>query len=151
MATGPTAWRLLTNAQTASCRPKPVLHCAKEQWAVQSFDNKLSVPVAAQQALHSSWEPALHELRASDLSAVGCLSGRAWFSYVRLFYIGERDMRCDADRLSIRLQFPRDPDLTLTFFDRARRATSSLAAPGPRAYDLIDSLVLQDVCIDNVM
>ena len=48
--------------------------------------------------------------------------GRAWFSYVRLFYIGEHDMRCDADRLSIRLQFPSDPDLTLQFFDRARHA-----------------------------
>jgi hypothetical protein len=36
-------------------------------------------------------------------------------------------MRCDADRLSIRLQFPSDPDLTLTFFDRARHATPRLA------------------------
>ena len=60
---------------------------------------------------------------ASELSAVSCLSGRSWFSYVRLFYVGERDMRCDADQLSIRLQFPSDPDLTLRFFDRARHAT----------------------------
>ncbi len=47
---------------------------------------------------------------------------RSWFTYVRLFYLGERDMTFDPDKLTIKLQFPSDPDLTLTFFDRARRA-----------------------------
>ena len=60
--------------------------------------------------------------QARSLIMSGFALPRSWFTYVRLFYLGERDMTYDADKLTIKLQFPSDPDLTLTFFDRARCA-----------------------------